>query len=67
VNLISLHPSRRRAVRQPSLALERNINSTPIKSRGFLSNLQQTRTEKYLIFLKYIILKTLTKYPSQNI
>ncbi len=38
LNLLSLHPSRRRAVSQPSLAPEKNMNSTHIESRGFLSN-----------------------------
>jgi hypothetical protein len=38
VNLMSLHPSRRRAVSQPSLAPEQNMNSIHIESRGFLSN-----------------------------
>ncbi len=38
VNLMFLHPSHRRAMRQPSLVPDQNMSSTHIESRGFCSN-----------------------------
>ncbi len=42
VNLMSLHPSHRQAVKQPRLVLNMKTNSTLIESRGFCSNFYNT-------------------------